>query len=255
MQGTFTWFELMTTDLAAAERFYADVVGWSPQDAGMPDRRYSILSAGDAPVGGMMALAPEMIAGGARPGWMGYISVDDVDAMVAKLVAVGGSVHRPADDIPGVGRFAVVADPHGAVFILFRGAMDPAPPLPQRWAPGSLGWAELHAGDGPQAFEVYSKLFGWTKGDAIDMGPMGVYQLFESGGEAIGGMMTKMPQTPAPFWLYYICTPDITAAMARVTAAGGQVVHGPQEVPGGAWIINCVDPQGAMFALVGQKSA
>ena len=251
MHGNFTWFELITTDPAAAERFYGDVVGWTAADAGLPDRRYAILSADGVGVGGVMPLSDQMKAHGARPGWIGYIGVADVDATASKLVELGGSLHRPAEDIPGVGRFAVVSDPQGAAFILFKSGMEPPPPPPARWAPGALGWAELQANDWKAAFEFYEALFGWKKSDAIDMGPIGTYLIFSSGADGIGGMMTKLPEVPAPFWNYYFNTASITAAVAKIKASGGQVILGPQEVPGGAWIINALDPQGALFAMVG----
>src|SRR5215210_8558123 len=104
---TFVWYELMTTDADAAEAFYRDVIGWTTHDAGM---RYTILSAGEAGVGGIMTLPAEACAAGARPGWIGYIGVDDVDAYAARVEQAGGAIHKPAEDIPGVGRFAVVAD-------------------------------------------------------------------------------------------------------------------------------------------------
>jgi predicted enzyme related to lactoylglutathione lyase len=152
-----------------------------------------------------------------------------------------------------VGRFSVVADPHGAVFILFSsaGAADGAPAAPD--APGHVGWRELHAGDGAAAFAFYADLFGWTKDYAHDMGAMGVYQTFAIDGAQAGGIMTKMPQTPAPFWLYYFNVDAINAAKARVEAGGGRIVNGPMQVPGALWIVQCLDPQGAMFAMVGPK--
>ena len=82
-------------------------------------------------------------------------------------------------------------------------------------------------------FAFYSELFGWTKGDAIDMGPMGIYQIFAIGGAPSGGMMTKTPEIPHPFWLYYFNVEGIDAAMARVKKAGGRILNGPIEVPGG----------------------
>jgi predicted enzyme related to lactoylglutathione lyase len=87
----------------------------------------------------------------------------------------------------------------------------------------------------------------------MDMGAMGTYQLFAAGGEAIGGIMTKPPQMPSPAWLFYFIVPDIDSAAARVTAGGGQVLQGPVQVPGGGWIVHCMDPQRAMFALVGSR--
>ena len=103
---------------------------------------------------------------------------------------------------------------------------------------------------GNSAFAFYSGLFSWTKSDAIDMGPMGTYQIFNIDDVQAGGMMTKTPQTPRPFWLYYINVEAIDAAAARATKAGGKICNGPLEVPGGQWIVQCLDPQGAMFAMV-----
>lgn len=251
--NTFIWYELMTSDPAAATKFYADVLGMSGADSGVPGMKYTIVSAGGAPVGGIMEIPAEAKQMGAQPAWMGYVGVADVDAHAAKLEAAGGAIHHAPDDIPGVGRFAVVADPHGASFILFRGSSDEGPPAAAPDAPGHVGWRELHAGDGPAAFDFYAGLFGWTKDEAMDMGPMGVYQLFAAGGQAIGGMMTKTAETPAPHWLYYFNVEAVDAAIARVKAAGGQLLNGPMQVPGGSWIAQCMDPQGAMFAVVGAK--
>lgn len=253
-QGRFVWYELMTTDPVAALDFYRSVAGWSARDAGMPGMSYTVLSAGDSDVAGLMALPEAARAAGAAPAWLGYIAVDDVDAMAARLQAAGGAVHRAPEDIPGIGRFAVVADPHGAVFALFRGSDGEMPPAAPMGTPGHVGWHELMAGDGEAAFAFYAGLFGWTKGEGHDMGPMGVYQLFgPPGGEAIGGMMTKPAEVPAPYWAFYINTDAIDAAGERVKTGGGQVVNGPMEVPGGAWILQCLDPQGAFFALVAPR--
>ena len=248
--NTFVWYDAMTTDVKAAEAFYAKAIGWDIKDSGMPGMSYSLLSAGPVQVGGLMPIPPD--AKGARPAWMGYIGVDDVDAFAGKVKAAGGAIHRPPADIPGVGRFSVAADPLGAVFVLFKGngeAMPPAAP----GTPGHIGWRELHAGDGGAAFAFYSGLFGWTRDYAHDMGPMGVYQTFAANGAQIGGMMTKMAQTPAPHWLYYFNVDDIDAAKARVEGAGGKSLMGPTEVPGGGWIVQCSDPQGAMFGMLGPK--
>jgi predicted enzyme related to lactoylglutathione lyase len=247
--NTFVWYELMTTDLDAAQAFYADVVGWNAQDAGMPGMRYTRMLADSTPVAGAMTLPQEVCDAGGRPGWMGYIGVPAADAAVEKLTQAGGKVHRPPADIPGIGRFAVVADPQGATFALFQphgGAQEPASPM----SPGHIGWHELYAGDGAEAFAFYAGQFGWSKGDAMDMGPMGTYQLFAAGGLPIGGMMTKPPAIPQPYWGFYFTVPEINAAVERVKSGGGQVLNGPMEVPGGAWIIQGLDPQGAAFALV-----
>jgi predicted enzyme related to lactoylglutathione lyase len=250
----FVWYELLTTDPAAAESFYRNVIGWGTQDSGVPGMSYTILSAGAIPIGGLMALPEAALAAGARPGWIGYVDVEDVDASAAEFAKTGGGVHHAAADIPGVGRFAVVADPQGAALALFKNAcgQEPAPVPPG--APGHAGWRELHAADGATAFAFYADRFGWTKGEAFDMGPLGVYQLFKAGGdEAIGGITTKAEAIPHPFWLYYFNVENIDAAAGRVGAARGQILMGPHEVPGGDFILQGLDPQGAMFALVGPR--
>jgi predicted enzyme related to lactoylglutathione lyase len=253
VHGTFVWHELHTTDADAAERFYGAVVGWNTRDAGMPDVRYAVVSAGESGVGGIMAIPENACAAGAKPGWIGYIGVDDVDASAKRVKAAGGAVHREPGDIPGVGRFAMVADPQGASFALFRPMSTEAPPAPAPGTPGTVGWNELHAGEWQSALAFYADLFGWQKDMAVDMGPIGTYQLFKKAADPIGGMMTKMAEVPAPFWLYYFTVDGTDAAMARVTDNGGKVLHGPHEVPGGMWIVQCQDPQGAMFALVAAR--
>ena len=177
--------------------------------------------------------------------------VDDVDAAAQAIEAKGGKVYKQPEDIPGYGRFAVVADPHNAIFnIMTPIGTDSAPP--PVGTPGTAAWHELYAGDLETDFAFYASMFGWEKRDAVDMGPMGIYQLFATvpGGEAVGGMMAKMADMPQPFWTYYFYTKDVRAAVERVKERGGQVLNGPMEVPGGDWIIQALDPQGAMFGLV-----
>ena len=251
--GKFVWYEYMGNDLKAAVDFYTGVVGWSAKDAGMSGFVYQILSTGSTMVAGMMDVPNEAKAMGAKPSWLGYIWVEDVDKALPKLTAAGGKVYKEPADIPGVGRFAVVADPDGAAFMLFRDAGGNPPPPRPPGTPGLVGWRELHAGDGAGALAFYSGQFGWKKDRDFDMGPMGVYHIFDTGHGQQGGIFTKTPQTPAPFWLYYFNVDAIDAAADRVKSQGGQVIHGPMEVPGGQWTVQGLDPQGAMFALVAPK--
>jgi hypothetical protein len=250
----FVWYELMTGDAGAAANFYRDVVGWSVQKSAMPDMDYFLFNAGAAQVAGAFTLTKEALAGGARPGWVGYVGVENVDMAAADVKAAAGTVYRGPDDIPGVGRFAMVADPQGAAFALFNSAHpDDASPADAA-LPGHIGWHELYAGDGDIIFPFYRDMFGWVPGEAMDMGPAGKYQMFGTApATMIGGMMTKPAQMPAPAWLYYVNVPSVAAAAAKVKSGGGQVVNGPQEVPGGHWTVQAIDPQGAHFALVGAK--
>lgn len=246
-EGGFVWYELMTSDMGAAEAFYGKVVGWQMADSGMPGFRYTLAKAGEVPVAGLMGVPPDM--GRPAPQWFGYILVSDVDRMAERVRAAGGAIHREPTDIPGVGRFAVASDPQGAAFMLFRGSGEPAPELPPG-TPKGMGWRELRTSDWESAFAFYEGLFGWEKSYAHDMGPMGTYQTFSLGGAWTGGMMNG--EGPA-HWLYYIAVEDIDAATSRIKDANGTVVSGPHPVPGDSWVVAGLDPQGAKFALTGPR--
>jgi hypothetical protein len=247
-KGKFGWYELMTSDTQAAGKFYADVVGWTPQEMPSPDgSAYTTFNIGAVGMAGMLKME-------GHSGWVGYISVDDVDAHVEKIVEAGGKLWRPATDIPGMLRFAVMSDPQGAAIVVFTA--DPAMPSPVRPeapAPGTIGWHELYTTDLEAGFDFYSKLFGWTKVSDMDMGPMGTYRIFDEGDQkpmGDGGMMLKGPHLPVCCWNFYFSVDSIKGAQQRVEAGGGKVMYGPAQVPGGGWIINGQDPQGAMFSLV-----
>jgi len=248
----FVWYELMTTDQPAAEAFYRTVVGWETSDAGQPGMRYTILSTGGRGVAGLMALPQAACDAGARPGWVGYVGVADTDAAARRVAAAGGRIHTEPADIPNVGRFAMVADRGGAVFALFTPRPgEQAPPRLGRNDAGNIGWHEIYAADGQEAaFAFYAEHFGWHTHELMDMGEMGKYRIFGSPAEAFGGMMDKPADMPAGAWQFYFNVDAIDAAIERIKAAGGQVLMGPHEVPGGQWIVQGLDPQGANFALV-----
>jgi predicted enzyme related to lactoylglutathione lyase len=255
MADQFVWYELMTSDQDAALDFYKKVVGWTASAMEQPDMIYMVLEAGGRGMGGVFQLNEEMYESGARPAWLGYISVADTDAKAEEIAASGGKILMPPGDIPNVGRFAMVADPGGAVFYLLtprpQDGDGPPPPLEQ-YAPGGVGWHELYAADGEEsAINFYSSRFGWTTASTMDMGEMGTYRIFATGGEdGVGGMMDKPPQMPVGAWLFYFNVDAADAAAERVTANGGQIVMGPMEVPNGMWVLQGTDPQGAHFALV-----
>jgi predicted enzyme related to lactoylglutathione lyase len=244
--GTFVWYELGTTDPEAAASFYKQVVGWEAQ--AIPEMHYTILQKDGARIAGVMQLPEHVRAQGVPPHWVGYINVDDVDAYAKRAEEAGATLRHGPEDIPGIGRFAVLTDPDGAPFNLFKTNGEGGPETPPM-TPGHIGWHELMARSGDAGFDFYSGLFGWTRGEAMPMGPMGVYQLFDYGGRSQGGMMTA-PEGAKPGWMFYFVVSGIDAAQARVTEAGGTVRNGPMEVPGGAWILQCQDPQGASFAMV-----
>lgn len=250
-QGKFVWYELMTSDTKAAEIFYGKVLGWTGTDPGVPGMSYTIFNIGGVPAGGMMAVPQP----GMPSAWLGYVAVDDTDLSAAKAAKDGGAIHHGPMDIPGVGRFALIADPQGAVFAMIKLIPQPdMPPPPPPHTPGYGGWRELHTTDHEAAFAFYEKQFGWAKGDGIDMGPLGIYQVVTEGDVMFGGMMSS-PEADMPHWLYYFSVAEINEAKTRVQDAGGKILNGPHQVPGGIWILQCLDPQGALFALVGPNNS
>jgi hypothetical protein len=148
-----------------------------------------------------------------------------------------------------MGRFSVIQDPHGAVIATWKAVGEPGGHDGEP-AVGEFSWHELYAADWEAAYSFYSDLFGWKKLTPMDMGPMGIYQLFGRTDLPVGGMMNKPAEMPAPpCWMYYIRVPDVQQAAEKVKELGGQILNGPMEVPGGDWIVQCLDPQGAAFAL------
>jgi len=253
-RGRFIWYDVMTSDPKAAAKFYTEVIGWSAQEHPMADGgTYTVFSAGPTMVAGLMAIPEAMRAEGVPPCWSGYVSTDDVDAEVRRVEAAGGSIRRPPTDIPNVGRFAVVADPGGAVFLLFKPNTTETPTPVEPMTPGHVGWHELYAADPEREFAFYSRLFSWTKDRAIDMGAMGTYQTFATGEAPCGGMMKMCGPVPHPCWNYYIAVVSVAAAADRAVTRGAQILHGPIEVPGGSWIVQARDPQGAVFAMISPR--
>jgi predicted enzyme related to lactoylglutathione lyase len=248
MHGRFVWYELVTTELKAAKSFYAHVVGWNVRDIPELDAPYSLLTVGETPIAGATQLPEDARKAHVMPHWIGYIAVDDVDMSAGRVQQLGGQVHVQPTDIPNIGRFAIVGDPQMATFALFK-AIDGDRPQLDPTACGHVGWHELLATDWKTAFAFYEKLFRWQKADIVT-GVMGTYQQFSAGGALIGGMFTKPPTLPIPFWLFYFNVDSIDAAAARATDSGGQILYGPAEVPGGVWIVQCLDPQGAIFAMM-----
>jgi len=246
MNGQFVWYELTTPDVEAAQKFYPRVTGWGTQ-AFDPD--YTMWTSGGVPIAGLFQLSEEMRQQGVPPNWMPYVESSNVDETAAKAASLGGRVvHGPAD-VPGAGRFAVVQDPHGAVFGVYRsdrpgGAWDGTPVV------GRFSWHELMTTDHTAAFEFYRALFGWEKTGEMDMGGGQTYLMFGLGGKAYGGIFTRPPEMAGmhPFWLIYIHVKDVGKAVAAATKAGA-TVHRPQmDIPGGSIAI-LGDPQGAGFAF------
>lgn len=243
IRGRFVWHELMTTDPQAAGTFYSKVLSWKTQSSGMPD--YTLWVSGKAQIGGLMAQPESARQSGAPPSWLIYIGTPDVDATATAVERLGGRVLKAPADIPGVGRFAVLSDPQGAAFAIFKPGAAPADAAPST----DFAWHELATSDAQGALAFYSELFGWSRGPAHDMGPAGTYQLIEHDGKQVGGVFKLTDTSKAPQWLTYIEVGSVDKAVAAAKAAGGRITQPPMEVPGGGRIAQILDPQGGAFAV------
>ncbi|MEI6668172.1 MAG: VOC family protein [Acidobacteriota bacterium] len=252
-RGRFLWYEYMASDVERAKSFYTAVTGWGIQQWKTPEQTYDMWAVGARSIGGVMRIRPN--AG--TPHWMSYIGTPDVDQTTARARSLGATVCLEPTEIPAVGKFSIIADPQGATFAAFTPYPLPTPPPPSPPAPevGDFTWHELATTDVAGALAFYRELFGWSAGDAMDMGPAGVYQLFGLGETRLGGIYVKPKEmTAPPQWLYYIRVASIETGIARVREHGGQVLIGPHDVPGGDRIAMCLDPAGAPFALVWVKA-
>lgn len=260
----FIWYELLTDDPQAASAFYGAVVGWTIGENAMPPgsgTEYRMIGRDDGShAGGVFTLTGAMLAQGARPAWLGYVHVADVDAEVDAVLAQGGAVHMPATTIEGAGRMAMLADPTGAPYYV----MTPQPPADNPEAtsdaftvdrPQTVRWNELATTDQDRAVAFYTGRYGWTQEGAMPMGPLGDYKFIHAGGTAIGAIMPAPQGMPRSGWTFYFGVDDIDRATAAVGSAGGTVTDGPRQIPGGEFAVHASDPQGASFGLVGPRGA
>jgi predicted enzyme related to lactoylglutathione lyase len=237
--GTFIWHENNSTDAEKAKSFYTELLGWQTE-AWPGEMEYTIIKVGDKGHGGISSAQ-----GGAPPHWMGSVFVEDVDEVARRTEAAGGKVLYGPEDIPEVGRFALISDPQGATVSAFT---------PQPQGDGELGegvfvWDELHTSDPAAAKSFYGEVIGWTARDE-DMGGM-TYTIFQnrSGTDVAGCMQLMEGMQAPPHWLVYIGTDDVDAKTARAKELGATVHVEPMDIPNVGRFSVLQDPAGAAFGL------
>ena len=241
LRGRFVWHELKTPDAGASHEFYRRVVGWKSHPWEQ-DPSYTLLSGGGEPI------AATVGSDGDAPQWIHYIGAADMDATVTQAAELGASVIKEATDIPNGARYAILSDPQGATFGIYASAPPHQPEKDPRR--GQFSWMELATTDAKAALDFYCTLFAWDRIAAHDMGPMGFYYIFGRNGRQLGGAFDKPAEMPGPAsWFGYIRGKDLDKVVEVAKRAGGTLVNGPMEVPGGDWIAQFVDPHGAAFAV------
>ncbi len=252
--GKFVWWELYTDDVENAIEFYAALFGWEiiQQDMGS-DFKYNMICNGNSVDHGIAGILSNQIADGAPPHWLSYLNVDDVDTASATAKANGAKVLKEATDIPTVGRFAVLADPQGAVFAPFKSA-NPATKPDDEKTYGDFAWTELHAADADAAVAFYRKICRWQD-KPMDMGT-GIYHVqhradvdvSQDRGEA--GIMTRMSTDKHPNWLPYVSVENVDMLSAKLTEHRGEVMMPPTDIPNVGRFTVFKDPTGAALAAI-----
>ncbi|MEO0062797.1 MAG: hypothetical protein RLZZ08_1357 [Pseudomonadota bacterium] len=263
MAGHPIWYELMVPDVAGIAPMYRAVLGWAipAQGMAMPSgSEYRMIVRGDGGnAGGVLTISPAMADQGARPTWLLYFHVADVDDAVATATKLGATVHMPPTTMPGTGRMAMLADPGGAPFYV----MTPTPPPGQPDAtsdlfdvasPGHCRWNQLDTADAARADAFYKALFGWNTDRSMPMGAAGDYRFIDCNGVNIGAINPVSTAGQPDRWLPYFGVADIDAAHAAALANGFMVQGAIHEVPGGDWIFQGRDAAGTALAFVGPKA-
>ncbi|MFG3661895.1 VOC family protein [Streptomyces sp. NPDC047706] len=235
------WAELGTSDMAQAERFYAELFGWRCEtDPRQEAGGYTVARLGDAAVAALTPLYQE----GQPVAWTVSFAVRDADETAQQVTASGGTVVMSPTNVFDMGRFAVAADPSGAVFSLWQPrAFEGAGVFN---APGALGWVELLTREPARARDFYTNVFGWTVNASEH------YTQWGLAGQDFGGMVVmgdKFPHEVPPHWLPYFAVDDVDTAAATATGAGGTALMEPTSVPEGPRIAVLRDPQGAVFGV------
>lgn len=241
--GQFVWRELMTTDVDASLRFYGELFGWKIETMKMPDGTdYNLAKLGDTGVGGIMKHPmPE-----SSPSyWSGAVSVDDVDAVAARVTEAGGQVIVPPMDAGGMGRYAGLMDPQGSVVNAWKSNTGDGPAVERR-GPGEFCWEQLNTSAPDAALAFYAAVFGWTNkpfgSGASDL------KVFESGAAQVASVMQAPPGVPA-HWLSYVVVDALAAARDRATQQGGKVLIERMEIEGVGAIAVIQDNVGATLGL------
>jgi len=243
LPGKFVWFELVSRDARRAQAFYGEVFGWKVEPFPMGNLTYEMIYAGDTMIGGYAQPASDR-----QPAhWISYVSTEDVDTAANAAATNGGRVVAAPSDIPGVGRWARIADPQGAEICVFKNsAGDPVdgPATNGRWL-----WNELHTNDPAGALSFYEKVVGFAH-RAMDMGPAGTYHILSKGGVDRGGVTDHLPGGVPPHWLPYVFVDDADATLARATQLGARIVMKAEDIPGVGRFGVLEDPTGAALAIL-----
>jgi hypothetical protein len=251
-RGSFSWFELATTDQEAARQFYQALFDWTSADTPMgPGEVYTIFRQGGRDVGAVYTMRAEQRAQGIPPNWLVYVAVDDADAAAGRATKLGGTVIVPPLDVMDAGRMAVIQDPTAAVFAMWQAKKSTG--VGVFGEINTVSWVDLQTRDQAAAAEFYTSLFGWQMVEGKSMNPAkpGDYYHIVNGADFIGGVPppTAVDPNAPPHWLIYVEVADCRATTAKATSLGARAYVDTMEIGKEGRISVIADPQGAVFAL------
>jgi predicted enzyme related to lactoylglutathione lyase len=247
--GNFCWFELATSDQAAAKTFYGGLFGWTANDFPMgPHGYYTMFLLRGRNVGAAYTLMPEQAQQGVPPHWGTYVAVTSVDQAIALAQTLGGTVLAGPMDVAEHGRMAVLRDPTGAILSAWQAKQHQGVGL---WGEvGAFCWSELMTRDTAAATSFYTALFGWkTK---VSQGAGFPYTHWQNDGADIGGMLAIREEwgPMPPCWVNYVQVANCDEAAAQATSLGGKVCMPPMDIPNTGRFAMLQDPQGAMLCVI-----
>ncbi len=245
-QGTFSWADNTSTNADAAKAFYMDLFGWGALDLPIgPDMFYTMFQNQGEHAAGFAAMMPDMQAQGIPSHWTNYVSVDDVDAMVAPIQAGGGTIVFGPMDIFKSGRMLQFIDPTGAQLGLWQPKDHIGAGIVN--TVGAMCWNELLTKDAETAKAFYSALFGWEY--IVDENG---YIMIQNGGRNNGAMMQmdeSFGEMPS-MWQPYFTVADIDESVSRAGELGATIIIPKTEAPGAGHFAYMSDPAGAHFYII-----
>jgi hypothetical protein len=237
--GTFVWYELRTRQPKQSITFFSEVLGWKTQAMNMGDFEYTMLLAGEIPVGGVVPTDAKDAS------FTSYLHVADVDAAAQRVAQAGGTVIGAPFDVPTVGRMVEVKDQDGAAFHLFKSAEESKA---KARVAGTFHWNELWARDDKRAVSFLTSVVGFGV-DAMPMPGM-TYNVLTTKNGPVAGVMKSPAPNLAPAWLPYVHVENTDETVARAKRLGGTLEGEISEIPGVGRMAVLHAPDGARFAVI-----
>jgi hypothetical protein len=247
--GTFCWVDIATDDPEAAASFYKRLFGWTPGGRPSNGGTFRMLKQDGRDVAALYQLSDEDRAGGGRPHWLSYVSVDDVAESARRAQSLGGRIVQAPVDVGVSGKMSLIEDPEGIRFGLWEAKEHIGSQIVNE--PCTLCWNELVTSDPDAAGGFYTDLFGWTA-ETMEM-PGGDYTMFSARGHAMGGMMEQPDGAPA-HWMVYFSVEDVDDTLRTMDEHGGTLYFGPHDIEVGRLAV-VSDPQGAVFSIIAMRQA